>query len=471
MIRLYALIAGNFWKPLGFKIAYGAIALWALLAAWRQTVAHDLAEFLSLPILGFFVFLPTVFLADMGILYLKEQLSTWQSSLVPHYRRPHLIVGALFVAMALCAIPLLFNQIVRMNPLPIIALCAAAASLAGWLVYDPSLKTIGVFFAALALACFPAVQQAIGRIVHGESPYAVVALLTGSIVLFGWIWWKLSRLHEEMPEYRAGMGGRSMTPVRPVLQTDLLDTIAGLIARYPMWRIGLKRSEPIDSALATLQHRRLVSAGGWVPWRLGALWALAILGMLAGINLAFDANDRMKLVDIAPLVLIISMPAAPIIISSLWIHRGPMLPYEMTLPASRRSFVRQTLAALVWDHVSCWIGAILTCMAIIFIVRYLSKDDSLMHSNAFDIAITLAFFFSGQVAAVGIIAWTLRFRSKLLSLVTMIVAVVLTLPPLLVAGKRGLDTQALTLTIASFTIAGLVALFDAYRRWLRVNLE
>jgi hypothetical protein len=474
MISLYARIAGNYFKPLGFRIAYALIAVWALLAAWRQSVAHDLGELLTMPIVGFFIFLPTVFVADLGIMYLKEQLATWQSSLVPHYRRPHLIVGALFVVITLCGIPLLFSRIVHVPLFPMIAVCAGGASLAGWLVYDPSLKTLLVFFATLALMCFPIVQEKLGLLVRFPESFmrAILLMLAGSLALFGWIWWQLSRLREEMPQYRGGMGAaRSMTEVRPAFQAGWLDAIAGFIARYPAWRIRATYTEPIDSFVSRVQHRRLVSAGGWVPWRLGALWALALLAMLAGINLAFDAHDRMKFIDIAPLVFIISMPAAPIITSSLWIRRDAMLPYEMMLPASRRSFVRQTLASLVWDHISCWMGAIVTSAAIMAIASYLNHSRELIAGDVSDVVVGLAFFFCGQIAAVALIAWTLRFRSTLLSIFTMIIGAALALPPLFLAGSHGIDDRGILISIVSLTVVGLVILFDAYRRWLRVQFE
>jgi hypothetical protein len=148
-----------------------------------------------------------------------------------------------------------------------------------------------------------------------------------------------------------------------------------------------------------------------------------------------------------------------------------MLPYEMTLPASRRSFVRQTLAALVWDHISCWIGAIATSIAIIAFATYQSGDRSLINSTAVDVVIALAFFFSGQIAAIGIIAWALRFRSTLLSIFTMIIGAALALPPLFLAGSHGIDDRGILISIVSLTVVGLVILFDAYRRWLRVQFE
>src|SRR4051794_18680741 len=133
MISLYARIAGNYWKPLGFKIAYALIAIFFGLSAWYGLEhPRDIVGYLfPAPLLFFFVFLPTVWLVDMGIIYLKEQLATWQSSLVPHYRRPHLPMGALYVAAALCAVPLLFNTLAHLELFPMIALCAAAASIVG----------------------------------------------------------------------------------------------------------------------------------------------------------------------------------------------------------------------------------------------------------------------------------------------------------------------------------------------------
>src|SRR5690242_12385422 len=138
MISLYARIARNYWKPLGFKITYAVIAMFLLLTVWyRLENRQEIVEYVyPTPLLLFFVFLPTVWLADMGIIYLKEQVATWQSSLVPHYRQPHLVVGAIFVALALCVVPFLFNLFAHLALVSTISLCAVAASLAGWLVYD-----------------------------------------------------------------------------------------------------------------------------------------------------------------------------------------------------------------------------------------------------------------------------------------------------------------------------------------------
>ncbi len=476
MISLYARIAGNYFKPLGFRIAYAIVALWAVLAAWRESLAHDLRVLFPTPILAFFVILPTIFLADMGIVYLKEQLATWQSSLTPHYRRPHLIVGAFFVAIIVLGLPVLFNRIVGIELFPTIALCAVGASVAGWLAFDPSIKTILVFFGTLALFCFPQVQHKLGLMMQYPESFArtILLMLAGSIALFAWIWWQLSRLREEMPQYRGGTMAMRQAPVTalpPYMQIGWLDALAGIIARYPAWRIRARSAEPVDSMLSTVQHRRLISAGGWVPWRLGALWALALLAMLSCINLAFDEQHRMKFVDIAPIVFIISMPAAPIITSSLWMRRGAMLPYELSLPTSRRSFTRQTLLAFAWDHLSCWIGATIACIAILCVANYQFDDRSLWAFEWSDAAVGILFFLSGQLAAMGLIAWTLRFRSTLLSIFTMIIASALTLPPLLIEGRSGITSQRMVIAIVGFSVAGLVVFADAYRRWLRANFE
>jgi hypothetical protein len=472
MISFYARIAGNYFKPLGFKVAYVVIATFLGLSAWyRLEHRNEIVEYYyPTPLLFFFVFLPTVWLADMGIIYLKEQLATWQSSLVPHYRRPHLIVGAAFVALALCVVPLLFNQFAHLQLFPLIALCTAAASIVGWVVYDPSIKTILVLFAALAALCFPQAQEGISRIVHGGSRSVTLALFGGSIAMFAWIWWQLARLREGMPQYRAVVPTgtqRAMTEVRGGFQAGALDRVAGWIARYPGSRIASRYLEPVDSFFARVAHRRVVTAGGWIPWRLGALWSLALLLMLVCINFAFDANHRMKFADLAPMVFIISMPAAPIITSSLWMRRASMLPYEMTLPSSRRSFVRETMIALVWDYFSCWLGAFIIGFALLIWTNF----HEVTHGDPEDVLAGFVFFFSGQVAALAIIAWTLRSRSSLLSIFTMVVAAALSLPPLLLATRGALNGDALTQTIIIFIGGGLIVLFDAYRRWLRVDFE
>lgn len=467
MISLYARIAGNYFKPVAFRIAYCLIAVLTALAAWRQAVSHDLTDLFPPPVLGFFAFLATVVLADMGVLYLKEQLATWQSSIVPHYRRPHLIVGALFVAIALCGIPLLAHRIARLELFPLIAVCAVGASVAGWLMYDPSIKTILIFFAVLALLCFPEVQQRLVLMMAYPVAYIrlIALLLAGSIALFGWIWWQLAHLREDMPQYRTVVPAskqRAMTEVRGAPQGGALDVVAGLIARYPGWRVAGRYGDPVDSFFGRVAHRRVISAGGWVPWRLGMLWSLALLLMLLCINLAFDANHRMKLEEIAPIVFIISMPAAPIITSSLWMRRASMLPYEITLPASRRSFIRETMVSLVRDYLSCWAGAYVSSFGLLI------ATNQLGHDGVFEILAWNVFFFSGQVAALAIIAWTLRFRSATLSVVIMVVASALTLP-ILVGIAHGRLNYGLTIPI--YLVGGFVVLFDAYRRWLRVDFE
>src|SRR4051812_16455120 len=119
MSSAYAHIAGNYFRPLESKIALGVFALWTLLYVYILAQNNN-----QHPELITFMLLPSAILAAGIVMLTRTQIATWQASLVPGYRRPHLIVGAIVLAVALVLLPVLFNLPLGLSTWSVIALCA-----------------------------------------------------------------------------------------------------------------------------------------------------------------------------------------------------------------------------------------------------------------------------------------------------------------------------------------------------------
>jgi hypothetical protein len=188
--------------------------------------------------------------------------------------------------------------------------------------------------------------------------------------------------------------------------------------------------------------------------------------MMLAINLAFDPRNRMTMDVIGPIVFIVSMPAAPIMISLLWMRRAGMYGYELSLPSSRQAFVLENLIALARDYFSLWLATLVLSIAIVMLATPTSLRPD--WSGLVD---GIAFFGAGQFAAFAIIAWTLRFRSTLLSIFTMVIAAILSIPPLLLTMQHGIEERAMWMTVAILLALGTIVIIDAYRGWVRTSFD
>src|SRR5206468_1280702 len=186
-----------YFRLLAFKLSSVGFAIWTVIGA--MTIDRN-----GNPSYGLlmFILIPTTVLALMVLGHAREQLATWQSSLIPGYRRPHLVVAGAFFLLAMIALPLLLNILVRLPALPLLTFSFCACAILGWLVFDPSIKSIVLLAAVFSGFGHPAVQHVIQSAMNGRAHGALILIWTGSLGLFAWIGWQMSHLHEAMPQYR-----------------------------------------------------------------------------------------------------------------------------------------------------------------------------------------------------------------------------------------------------------------------------
>src|SRR5205823_4970721 len=132
-------------------------------------------------------------------------------------------------------------------------------------------------------------------------------------------------------------------------------------ANYP-WPLSLvrysdrqiRRSANIapESFWRRMQHRRIVTAGGWrvsdIGWVLAAAYvSLQLWERTAG---SFAPWSDIVLISFPDLVSMAVLAGPSILAGFIWPRRWLTIEYELSLPASRAQHVRETIVAMFIDY-------------------------------------------------------------------------------------------------------------------------
>ena len=474
----YIQIALTYTQPLPLR-------LWALCTAafitWMCCIREaNYAVQLCILLLGGTL---VAWIAAMVPAHAKEQIADARSSLTPHYRAPHLIVAAavfITIVTALTAFTIWrFHHLPRevgwINiPLTTVGFFATAlmwsAALA-WVSHRQSLGLITAVVCAGVLVATPLGAEFRAAVIANRYPALTIGLLVASILAFAGLWWRLAVLHEEMPEYfrleqlntrlRVQMTGdrffRRAAAAQTGAMTDwmchtaVLDRV-GNVFDASLWR--------------RVQHWRLVIGVGRVSMLAPLMVALTVLGAAV-----FDADGRTTSDDDFllhfPLVLGLLMP---IIVAGINLpRRWYMLGIESLRPVSRAQMLREHGGAVATELAItfAWTVAGSYLPAMIF------KPALLLTYN---FVTSVALMAAAQVWFFGVAMWVLRWRGSLTWMGVVFGG--LWLGTLALVAKQfqpgpriDLARGPSPLFALALVIAGLIVLYDAYRRWLVTDLD
>jgi hypothetical protein len=423
----------------------------------------------------------------LGVL-LRDNIAHPWASVLPHYRKKHLLVTTL-IALFFLGIPMFSMEFVGTSDIAptsvaVIFLTCLAAGL--WTLHHPVLGVLA--FPLLVFASAHSSSSAeLAAFLAGTNPATSAALVFISLLALWALAGRLLALNEEMFEYviarvwgdlLRGRGGQTFRglfdaqtvedylaalpadkratfqnfgPLKyPFTNLKQLDNLSGyskrsLWQRLQLWRLG------------TAPTRPSASMGGLILISLICIPPMVYIPAWVGA-----VNPARNVV----VIMSVQVMSNPVNLWLPWFMRLHRLGYESVRPRTRQEFVRELGLALLWDIIQCWLGGVL----FMGIAAAICAPELLQVKNI------LVFILGTGVGQLCVYAMMGIGLSKLLKR-GMVASVLCAFCPfmavaswmLFIAQPIGVETN---IAIASVLAAASVATIPlAYRRWCRVDLD
>jgi hypothetical protein len=411
-------------------------------------------------------------------LILRDSIARPWASLLPHYRKKHLLVTTL-IALVFLGIPMFSMEFVNTSDIAptsvaVIFLTCLAAGL--WTLHHPLLGFLAFPFLVFVFAPSSS-SPALAAFLAGTNPAISAALVFTSLLALWAFAWRLMVLNEEMLEYQVArlwgdfLRGRGQFrgqakadhlaalpaerraalqnfdwPKNPFTNLKQIDNLSGFSERSQWQRLQLWR-------LGTAPTRAWASVGG-----LMLITLIFILPMLFIPPFA-ELPPRNTVV-----IFSVQVMTNPFNFWLSWFNRRHRLGYESLRPRTRPEFVRELGLALLWDSFQCWLGGVL----------FLGIAAAIWAPELLQIKTIILFVFCtgvGQLCAFALMGiWSLK-RGMLASLSCALGAFMAMALWMLPTMNGSIRVEA-NLAIASLlAAASLATIALAYRRWCQADLD
>jgi len=438
----------------------------------------------------------------LGVL-LRDSLAHPWASLLPHYRKKHLLVTAL-IALVFLGAPMFSMELVGTSDIAptsvaVIFLTCLAAGL--WTLHRPLLGFLAFPFLIFAFA-HSSSSPVLAAFLAGKNPAASLALVFISFVALGAFAWRLLAWKEGMFEYAMArvwgdvLRGRGQTVGfvgwatgfvwgdlprgrGQTLQGRIDDILAALPAErraalqnYDWQKNPFTNLKQIDNLsgyserslwqrlqlwrLGTAPTRTSVSVGGLILTTLIIIPPMVFISRFAG--LALTARDVV-------LIFSVQVMANPFNVWLWWCKRRQRLGYESLRPRTREEFVRELGLALLWDITLCWLGGVL----LMGIAAAFWAPELLQVKN---VILFISGTGVGQLCAVAMMGIWLLKRGMVASVLCAAYAFGAMLIWIVFVVMNGSIAVEVKMAIASILAAASGATIPlAYGRWCRADLD
>ncbi len=410
---------------------------------------------------------------------LKEQMDDWRSRLTPGFGLPHLGVSAVILGMATVGIPLLLYEPLGARAVVLLATCLVVSALMASIFYEPLVIVI-VAGLSMIWAIFGGGNYAL-EFVAGQHIAVAWGVVTVSAGMLMALWLGMSKLRGQgiaidrridINLRRPAMTGSTMRTSGPfsIWLASVFPRRREAIGKA-MW-IGDGPVVVLKTSRQRIRQRGLIIGGGMNFWFAGATAMLVYLGVFLVVTFfsrnATGYRGPIHLEPALPMIAFGPIYLAILFCGLVWPQRWLNLSMELLLPDSRREFGRETGAAMGLCMLKLWSSS--TMVALIG-MGIISPHE--FQKYAVNLAAIVMVSAAGQIFIFGVLVWGLWMRNGIWSVIAVMVAVAGSMPILAMQMPdmppvnfvhRGLWIVAL------LGVGGLVTL-DAYRRWLRTEMD
>jgi hypothetical protein len=441
----------------------------------------------------------------LGVI-LRDNIAHPWASLLPHYRKKHLVVttliALLFLGIPMFAMEFVGTSDVAPSSVAVIFLSCSAAGL--WTLHRPIMGFLAFPFLAFAMTSSSSSPD-LARLLAGTTPAFSVALAFVSLVALWALAWRLLALNEDrVVEYffarlwgdllrgrgvqafpgQLGNSWEALAEGIPGPKQTKAKTFDEYRAALPAdKRVALENFGSLKKPFTNLKQVDNLSGYSerslWQRlqlWRLGTqpeltstsvgylmVLSLICIALLVHMQPAFPSGAGGIVV-----IFSVQVMTNPVIIWLPWITRLHRLGYESVRPRTRPEFLRELGLALLWDIIQCWLGGVLFMgiAAAIWAPELLQVKNILLFILGTGV---------GQLCAYAMMGiWLLKFlkRGMVASVLCAFCPFMATATWILFVVMNGSIGVEVNIAIASLLAAASVATIAlAYRRWCRADLD
>lgn len=399
--------------------------------------------------------------------HLKQQIASPRATLVPGYRRPHLVVAAILTAIPVALVMLGMSQS-SWSVSGLLALVLYVCSLSLYLGASPGPLPLLGYILGILFPIIPHFRAVLGEMLMGRQPWLVWSLISAEVASIVLLVDHLLKLKEDDPDYgkvqQFNVWDVRASTVRNQQRTQMAyyEWMLNTLLLPTSWRLDRVTKQP---ARTLRQRVALLRLGD--NWPANPFMTALIIGSVEYFMLH---ESRVHLTTERAFRTALSMPLlfSFVLGWAHWgpfLHRWPRLGYESLRPFTRQQWVQESgLAVLrsMSSHLALWLVVQLTLL--FCFLREFSTSPVIWEA--------VAWVVGGQVLVFGASAWMSSFGAGYWRLfgMTMVIALVTVPWSLLSVGPAVTPVPfgyvlGLAGTVIGFVITGL-----AYRRWCRVDL-
>ncbi|WP_202799983.1 hypothetical protein [Schlesneria paludicola] len=413
----------------------------------------------------------------LGI-YLRDNIAHPWASVLPNYRKKHLLVTTL-IALLFLGIPMFLMELVGASDVAptsvaVIFLTCLAAGL-----WTPIVGVLAFPFLGFVMTPSSSFPQ-LADFLAGRTPVTSAALVFISLLALWAFAWRLLVLNEEMVEYAFSRLYGDLLRGRSEIFRGKTKTIADHLAALPANKRGVLQNFESFTNLKQIDNLSGYSERSLSErlqlWRLGTA-PTRVFASVGGIIL-------ITFIFVAPIVLLQPLVGAelkardPVVVFSVQIMTNPFniylywymrlhrLGYESLRPRTRPEFVRELGLAFLWDVIQCWLGGVLFMgiAAAIWVPEFLQVKKMLLFVLDTGVAQLCAY---AMYAMMG--TWLLK-RGMMASVSWAFCPfIAMTIWMLFIVEPIGVELNiAIALVLATASVATIAR---AYRHWLRADLD
>jgi hypothetical protein len=411
----------------------------------------------------------------LGVL-LRDNIAHPWASILPHYRRKHLLVTTL-IALFFLGIPMFSMQFVGTSdiaPTSVAVIFLTCFTVGLWTLHHPALGFLTIPFLIFVFAPSSS-SPALAAFLAGTNPAISAALVFISLLALGAFAWRLLVLNEEMVEFGIArvwgdfLRGRGQTFQWQAKTFD--DYLTALPAER---RAALQNFHWLKNPFTNL--KQVDELSGYTErslWQRLRLWrfgtsptrASASVGQLMVVTLImmpllirlFPGRDTVA-------IFAVQVMMNPFNVWPSWFQRRHRLGYESLRPRTRQEFVSELGLALLWDLTLCWIGGVLFMgiAAAIWAPELLQVKNLIVFTLGTGVGQLCAYAMMGiWLLKRGVVA---SVSCTFCAFMAMAMWIIWTMN-----GRVGIEVNFAIASVLAAASVATIAL--AYRRWCRADLD